>query len=234
MNFVRPLSLFVLFILLLSACGNAAVPAELPAEVLLTEGVNTLVASYFETQTAMAPVPTASLPATNTPFPSPTFQPLLPTTPLVTPTYTFIYYTATSGTLTVTATGTQYTPTVDPKSLAYGCNNLAFITDVNYPSGTVVQPRDNITKTWKVQNTGTCNWQYVFRLTQIGGTDFDAPSVNLGKVVTVNDWANVSINLDVPRKAGTYSAYWRMEDGDGHLFGSTLGITITVRDSAYP
>jgi hypothetical protein len=201
--------------------------------MFLTEGVNTLVASYFETQTAAAPAPTATVP-TSTPMPSATFQPQLPTTPFPTPTYTFIYYTATSGTLTVTATGTQYTPTVDPKSLAYGCNNLTLIADVNYPSGTVVAPKSNITKTWKVQNTGTCNWMYVYRLTQIGGTDFDAPSVNLGKVVTVNDWAEVSLNLDIPRKAGTYSAYWRMADGDGHLFGSTLGITIVVQEGAYP
>lgn len=233
MKFVRPISLFVLLAVLLSACGKAPVSANQPAEMFLTEGVNTLVASYFETQTAAAPVPTATVP-TSTPFPTPTFQPLLPTTPLVTPTYTFIYYTATSGTITVTVTGTQYTPTVDPKSLAYGCNNLAFLADVNYPSGTVVAPKSNITKTWKVQNTGTCNWMYVYRLTQTGGTDFDAPSVNLGKVVTVNDWAEVSINLDIPRKAGTYSAYWRMEDGDGHLFGSTLGITIVVQEGAYP
>lgn len=233
MKLVRPLPLFLAFALLLSACGKAPVTAAGPAELLLTEGVNTMVASYFETQTAAAPMPTATVP-TNTPLPTPTFQPLLTTTPFPTPTNTFIYYTLTPGTLTVTPTGTQYTPTVDPKSLAYGCNNLALIADVNYPSGTVVAPNENITKTWKVQNTGTCNWMYVYRLTQTGGTDFDAPSVNLGRVVTVNDWAEVSINLDMPRKAGTYSAYWRMSDGDGHMFGSTLGITVVVQGSAYP
>jgi hypothetical protein len=232
MKFVRQISLFLILAFLLSACGNAAVPTRDSAEVLLTEGVNTLVASYFERQTALAPLPTATVPSsTPTIIPSPTLQPLNTSTPIVLPTNTFIYYTYTPTlgvNLTPSVTGTLPTATVNAGSLAYGCNNLAFIADVNYPSGTVVKAGDNFTKTWKVQNTGTCKWLYVYRLTFLSGTDFDAPSVNLGKVVTVNDWTQISINLDAPRNAGTYTAYWRMSDGDGHMFGSTLGVTIEV------
>jgi len=42
------------------------------------------------------------------------------------------------------------------------------------------------------------------------------------------------VNLDAPRNPGTYSAYWRMADGDGHMFGATLGVTIKVGEPEKP
>ena len=232
MKLLRPLSLLAALALLLSACGPQATPAS-SGDLLLTEGVNTIVASYFGTQTAAAPTATIAVPPSVTPLPSATLQ-TLPTAPLVTPTFTFVYYTLTATPYTVTPTGTFYTATTNAGTLAYGCKNLLLIADVNYPSGTTVKPGQNFTKTWKVSNNGTCQWDYVFSLTQISGSDFDAPGKKLGKVVGVNDWTEISLNLDAPNKEGTYTAYWRMSDGEGHLFGSTLGVTVRVSKNAYP
>lgn len=232
MKLLRPLSLLAALALLLSACGPQATPAN-SGDLLLTEGVNTIVASYFGTQTAAAPTATIAVLPSVTPLPSATLQPL-PTAPLVTPTFTFVYYTLTATPYTVTPTGTFYTATTNAGTLAYGCKNLLLIADVNYPSGTTVKPGQNFTKTWKVSNNGTCQWDYVFSLTQISGSDFDAPGKKLGKVVGVNDWTEISLNLDAPNKEGTYTAYWRMSDGEGHLFGSTLGVTVRVSKNAYP
>lgn len=232
MKLVRSLSLLAALALLFSACGPEAESTS-SADLFLTEGVNTIVASYFGTQTAAAPVVTATVPPSGTPFPSATLQPL-PTAPLVTPTFTFVYYTLTATPYTITPTGTFYTATTNVDVLAYGCKNLLLIADVNYPSGTEVKPGENFTKTWKVSNNGTCEWQYVFALTQTGGSDFDAPNKKLGKVVGVNEWTEISLNLDAPKKEGTYTAYWRMSDGEGHLFGSTLGVTVVVKKDAYP
>jgi hypothetical protein len=234
MKMPRRLSMMVLILAaFLTACGGAEAPATSQVDVILTEGVRTLVASYFEKQTAMAPTVTPTVPATLTPVFTPVG--ILNATATQPATPTFIYWTATLGTpFTVTVTGTLPTATVDPSLLGYGCNNLAFIKDVNYPPGTVLQPGENFTKIWKVANTGTCNWMYVYRLAFLGGTNFDPPSINLGRVVTVNDWAEVSLNLDAPKHSGTYSAYWRMSDGDGHMFGATLGVTIEVKELKPP
>lgn len=228
-----PRRLFILLVLsavVLGACGGAPAPASNPqVDAVLTEGVKTMVASYFSTQTAMAPAATAtSLPTLP---PTAAFTPLgfpngtavaSPTTLYVLSTPTFAYIPP------VTITGTLPTAATNSGGLGYGCNNLAFIDDVNYPPGTVVQPHENFTKTWKVANTGTCEWLYVYRLLFVSGTDFDAPSVNLGRTVAPNHWAEISINLDAPGGDGTYSAYWRLSDGEGHMFGSTLGVTIKI------
>jgi hypothetical protein len=140
-----------------------------------------------------------------------------------------VYFTPTFGLyFSPTAIGTLPTGTVNPGGNAFGCNNLAFIADVNYPPGTAVAPHENFTKTWKVANTGTCEWRTYYRLLFLSGQDFDAPSVNLGRIVDVNHWAEISLNLDAPGQKGTYSAYWRLSDGDGHMFGATLGVTIKV------
>jgi hypothetical protein len=233
MKIYRRLSMLILILaVFLTACGGAEVPATSQIDVILTEGVKTMVASYFETQTALAPKETPTSPATLTPSPSYTPLGVVNATATLPATPTFIYWTATPGTPTVT--GTLPTATINSNSLGYGCNNLAFITHVNYPDGAVMKPGENFTKTWKVANTGTCNWMYVYRLEFLSGTNFDPPNVNLGRVVTVNDWAEISLNLDAPKNPGTYSAYWRMSDGDGHMFGATLGVTIVVKKEVSP
>lgn len=230
MKVPRRLLIVLLLAALLNACGGAPEPSNSQVDAVLTEGVKTMVASYFETQTAMAPLPTAtSLPPTFPPTPAftpvgyPGGTPQTPATP------TFFYFTPTfSLYFSPTVTGTLPTGTVNPGGQSYGCNNLAFIADVNYPPGTSVAPGENFTKIWKVANTGTCEWRNYYRLLFVSGHDFDPPSVNLGRIVDVNHWAEVSLNLDAPKNNGTFSAYWRMSDGDGHMFGATLGVTVKV------
>src|SRR5690349_9262581 len=77
-------------------------------------------------------------------------------------TATFVFYSPTPG--TITPTGTLSTATINPGSLAVGCNNLAFVCDVNIPSGSVLPKSKDMTKTWKVENNGTCNWMYQYSL----------------------------------------------------------------------
>ena len=241
MKVPRRILLVLLFAALLNACGGAPQQPNPQIDAVLTEGVKTMVASYFETQTAMAPLPTAtSLPPTVPPTAAFTPVGYAGGTPPALATPTFFYFTPTfSLYFSPTVTGTLPTGTVMPGAGAFGCNNLAFVADVNYPPGTGVQPNENFTKTWKVANTGSCEWKTYYRLLFVSGTDFDAPSVNLGRIVDVNHWAEISLNLDAPGSKGTYSAYWRLSDGDGHMFGATLGVTVKVgggddRETATP
>jgi hypothetical protein len=221
--------LFAVLALILSACGGKA--ADEPAmtvEEMLTAAVSTLAASIQQTQTALAPTDTSTPTITSTATVTSTSTPDLG--PAASPSATYIYYTATYGaTFTPSPTGTLFTPTVNPSSLAYGCNNLLFIRDVNYPSGTVVQPRENFTKIWKVANNGTCEWKYQYSLELLSANYPVSGTYKLGKIVAVNDWAELSMNFDAPKNPGTYTSYWRLTDGAGHMFGSTLAASFVVQ-----
>lgn len=213
---------------LLTACGGVATPQQPNLDVILTEGVQTMVASYFETQTALVPPATATSLPTFPPFETNTPNPFLTPSPI--PSATLPFYTATFIYYTPTVTGTVYTPTINPDVLAYGCNNLAFLTDVTIPSGTVLKPGEDFTKTWKVANTGTCNWMYQYDLTLISGDAFGAKYTRLGRVVTAGHWASLSLGMTAPKNPGTYTAYWRMADADGNPFGATLAVSFKVAE----
>jgi hypothetical protein len=82
---------------------------------------------------------------------------------------------------TFTPTGTLPTATVNSDALAVGCNNLAFIRDVSIPAGTVIGKGQEFTKTWKVQNTGTCDWMYQYTLVLVGGEAYGGASTKIQK-----------------------------------------------------
>jgi hypothetical protein len=220
------LTLFLISVLAAS-CGGRNEPEEVDTDATLTAVVGTMAASFFETQTAMAPPDTATPTETLTPLP--TVTPFSLETPLAFPTSMFLG--AATGTPTFgtpIATGTFFTATINPGSLASGCNNLAFIRDVTMPSGTVLQKNQNFTKTWKVQNTGTCNWLFQYRLVRISGDAGGAESDLLRKQVAVWSWADVSVAGTAPNKPGTYTSQWRMADNNGTLFGATLTLSFIV------
>lgn len=229
---LKILLVFLLVSFLAVSCGGAEEPVTEDVNVLVTSGVGTMVASFFGTQTAMVTPATITPIATMTPLPS--FTPYPTSTPMPLPTSTIIFYTATysfptSTSSLPTVTGTLPTATVNSAALANGCNNLAFIRDVNLPAGTVVGKEAEITKTWKVQNIGTCEWKFQYKLAFLSGDDLRASADTIHKQVAVWDWSEVSISFTSPSKPGTYTSYWRMIDGDGKMFGTTLVVSFVVQ-----
>ena len=212
---------------LLTACGSSvATSTPVDADTISTSLVGTLVAGVFQTQTAVAPAPLASYSAT----PSPQGIVVLPT-PL-SPSPTFYYFTNTPGTplpsLTPRVTGTIFTPTIDPNSLAFGCNNLAFVRDVTIPAGTVMKPGEDFGKTWKVANIGTCDWLNQYSIVLVSGDAMSGKATKLARVVTVGHWAELTVQMGAPKSPGIHTAYWRLADADGHMFGSSLAVSINV------
>lgn len=216
--------------ILLAACtGQATGAPTVDVAAVMTSGVETFVAGLTQTQAALpTATETPSPTITNSPIPSDTLVAL----PTWTPVPLYLY-----PTIIPSATGTQYTPTVDPSSLAAGCNNLRLIADVTVPSGTIMQPKEKFTKTWKVENNGTCDWVYLYRLVYAGGERMkndDPPT--LGKVIPPGKWTQLSVNLNAPDTPGTYTGSWRLGDQVGTPFGATLTVSIVVANSgrSYP
>ena len=225
----RILVLLMITGILLSSCAPQEPGQPTPdMNAILTAGVGTFAASIFQTQTAMVP------PATLTPTvtPTATITPLS----LLSPTASATQFILVAPQVTlVVATPTGPTLTPNPNTLGSGCNNLAFISDVSVPAGTVFQPEEQFTKSWKVQNTGTCDWVYRYHLVHISGDDVGGRDpVSLGRVIEPAKWTTLTITLRAPRAPGTYTSTWRLADQSGTVFGSTLGVSIVVRASSYP
>ena len=228
-KYLASILIVILIAFILVACTGNETPTQ-SADVLMTSAVGSMVASFFGTQTAMYTPPSPTSTATKIPFPSPmviqrtiTFAP--------TPTPTYVYYSATPTRGTITPTGTLPTPTVNSSALAVGCNNLAFIRDVNIPAGTVLEKNQVFTKTWKIQNTGTCNWNSLYALISAGGNTLGGETKRISPVL-IGNWSEVSMELQAPKIPGTYTSYWRVSNGQHIPFGASLAVTIVVQDVA--
>jgi hypothetical protein len=209
---------------LITSCAGSAEPTQ-EVNALMTSAIGTMVASYFGTQTAVYTPATRTPTKTNTSPPLRTISPYPSMTPLVAP--TFVFHTPLPG--SVTPTGTLSTATINPAALAVGCNNLAFIRDVTIPPGTVLQKNQEFTKTWKVQNTGTCNWLYQYSLVLVSGDSFGGKNFKIQKLVKINDWTELSLGMTTPDKTGTFTNYWRLFNGQ-KMFGATLIVSFVVAD----
>lgn len=216
--------LLVAGILLASCVGQTGAEATPDISSSLTAGVGTIVAYFFQTQTALAP------PATVTPSITP--LPLVTDTPIVLPTLAgggVVQPTQVIIYPSVTPTGTIYTPTTNPGSLGYGCNNLLFIRDVETPNGTLIEPGDRFTRTWKVSNNGTCDWLFGFQLVPVSGANLAQDPIGVTNApVKPGEWREFSKSVVAPDEPGTYIQYWQLSDGAGHTFGSLLSISIVV------
>jgi hypothetical protein len=218
----KTLVLLLLIGTLLAACApTVAGEPTVDINASLTAGVGTVIANFFETQTALAP-PASETPSI-TPLPLQTSSPVtLPTLASVASATPYIVY------LSPTPTGTYYTATPNPSSLAYGCNNLGFIRDETIPSGTVLKPGESFTKEWKVANTGTCPWKWAYRVVNVSGNAMGGSPAHPNQTIDVGKWATLRVTMTAPNTPGTYTGYWQMSDDAGHKFGSILGVSIVV------
>jgi len=216
-----------------TSCGGQSPVSPTPdVNAILTAAIGTAAASIFQTQTAIVPPATETF----TPTAIPTNTPLTLSTPTALPSATqlIIYNTFVPSFTPIAApivspTGTQKTPTVNPTTLGVGCNNLRLISDETIPAGTVLKPRETFTKTWKVENNGTCDWVYLYHFVFVSGESMGGGPERLGKVIPPGKWTQISVGLEAPRNEGTYTGTWRFADQDGNMFGSTLTVSIVVR-----
>jgi hypothetical protein len=211
-------------VLLASCSGQATGEPTVDVNAVAASIAGTFVAGLTQTQ---AELPTSSATPTVSATPTMPLVDLSSLTPLATATQIFALPLSTIF-LSPTATGTQYTPTVDPASLASGCNNLLLIGDVTIPAGTEMEPGQTFTKTWKVANTGTCDWVYLYRLVFLSGDRMGGEASGLGKVIEPGKWTQLSVGLQAPSHPGTYTGYWRFGNQSGSVFGSTLTVSIVV------
>jgi hypothetical protein len=206
-----------IFILSINACA----PAEPPEPTLDVNEIVQQVAATLQmgfTQTALA-MPTATdMPEpTETPLPSATLEPLLISTATVVP--------------TPTALASLTALPINPAT-ANGCYNAWLIADVTIPAGTAFKPGDKFTKTWRLINTGTCDWTSDFKITYVGGNLFGSDTTKIRQRVPVGGTADISLNMEAPDGlSGTVVSNWQMGTDTGLLFGPVLSVSILMPGS---
>ncbi|GAB4503183.1 MAG: hypothetical protein Fur0043_01750 [Anaerolineales bacterium] len=223
------LTLMIALSLLLSACNLEKQPEPTPdVAAIFTVAAQTMVAQFSTglTQTAQAVPPTPTPAPTNTPLPTFAFggspAPAFPIgTPagLATPPGGAPLATITPLTILATQAGPV-------------CNNSEFITDVNYPDGTVVQDKQLIAKVWRIKNTGTCTWDDGYSVRHVMGESMGAKTWEIktkDQFVKPGETVDIRIEMTTPATAGEHGGCWQMFGDDGVGFGTAMCILITVK-----
>ena len=112
-------------------------------------------------------------------------------------------------------------PTATFTATPVPCNRAAFVKDVTVDDGTQFTSGATFTKTWRLQNTGSCTWTSGYSLVFDHGDQMDGPSstqLTSGTVGT-GQTVDVSVPLRAPGPPGTYKGYWKIRSGDGIVFG---------------
>jgi hypothetical protein len=101
-------------------------------------------------------------------------------------------------------------PIIPPTAV---CDQATFVTDVTIPDGTVEAPGATFKKTWRLQNTGTCNWSgYIL---EFDNGEAMSPAVDAVGVVLSGQEVDVSVTFTAPTAPGDYKSYWRIRNPAG-------------------
>jgi len=100
------------------------------------------------------------------------------------------------------------------------CTVSASLVDETYPDGTIVQPGATFTKSWHVQNNGTCTWDSSWQLIFYNGDLMDGATVyNFPQPAQPGQNVEVPIILRAPATGGAYTGEWMLKSPWGASFG---------------
>lgn len=180
--------------LLLAACGPRQ--SDAPPTPNVTQAYQTVEARLTE---LAAKTPPAS------PTPAPTNTP--PATATLPPSAT--------ATKTAAATNTS-APIVSSCDMAAAGNPI----DVTIPDGTQMAPGQTFTKTWRLQNAGTCTWTTAYSVALFSGEAMAATlNIPFTSEVAPGQSVDISVDMVAPATAGTYQGNWKLRNASNAYFG---------------
>ena len=198
--------MLVIAMLALSACGTATATPPSAEEVL--SSVNTVVAL---TSSAQSRIVDSNV---NAPVAAP----------------------APTSTMAAFATATLIQPINTPTYSSYAasasaCDGSAYVSDVTISDGTVFAPGANFTKTWRIQNTGTCTWNSNYSLIFSSGERMSGTTTTIDQSVAPDETGDISVELTAPDTDGTYTGYWILSNSSSTAFGNYVYVQIVVSAS---
>jgi len=92
--------------------------------------------------------------------------------------------------------------------------------DVSIPDGTKMTPGKTFTKTWRLENVGTCTWTRLYTLVFFSGNSLNAiQTYHLLAEVSPGEMIDLTVEMEAPDKPGVYQSNWMLSDPNGELFG---------------
>ena len=111
---------------------------------------------------------------------------------------------------TVSATADPLTPHPTP-----ACREGAvFVEDVTFPDNTRLAAGEKFTKTWKLQNTGTCTWSG-YTVAFVSGDKMESPDSVSVPETEAKSTVEVSVDLIAPAEDGSYTGSFELRDAEG-------------------
>jgi hypothetical protein len=136
------------------------------------------------------------------------------------PTATAIPLAMASPSATFTVAAPTVTPPPAPTPTEQPCLLDMEAVDVTIMDGTQINVNTPFLKTWRVTNSGTCNWTADYKLVFTNGDKMGGLSpVKFGVPVGPGKQLDVSVDLVAPGEVGPHIGYWQVQQPDGNPVG---------------
>jgi hypothetical protein len=135
---------------------------------------------------------------------------------------------------TIVPTPVPPTATPEPEALLTATmvctDQLAFVSDVTIPDGTVVEPGSTLDKRWEVENAGTCNWDSGYHLKLVNGDPMGVEEEQTLFPARAGTRPVIRLQFTAPSKPGQYRSAWQAHNAKGEPFGDPFYIQIVVKE----
>jgi hypothetical protein len=106
--------------------------------------------------------------------------------------------------------------------------NASFVADVTIPDNTQLPPGTEFVKTWRLRNSGTCNWGQGFKFVFIEGERMSAPDAVDAPPTAAGETVDISILFKAPQEPGAHKSRWRIRSANGQDFGERPFVLVRV------
>ncbi|MBI5354235.1 MAG: hypothetical protein HZB50_16450 [Chloroflexi bacterium] len=129
-------------------------------------------------------------------------------------------------------------PTIYPTNQPDCTDQAAFVSDVTVPDGTIFNAGETFTKTWRVNNIGTCAWDPEYTIVYSSGEKFAAPDSAPLAYTAAGEALDISVNLTTPAQKGSATTYFELHNPEGRVIpiddGRYLFVSVYSSGNAAP
>jgi hypothetical protein len=114
-----------------------------------------------------------------------------------------------------------FTPSGTENGTPLPCDRVRFIKDVTIPDEMDMAPGEMFTKTWRLENAGSCPWTIGYLLYFDSGDIMEGPTSQFltSEPILPGERVDVSLDLVAPLENGTYQGNWKLRNVKGEGFG---------------